>query len=387
MKYLLLLIACVSVAAQKGIPPKEVVNATITTKYAQPMPFKPELVSQLKAPAGYEVIATASGLGKPRMLYAAPNDRLYITRRDAGDVLMLSEPKPDGTFANLTTAVSDFKGVHGITMKDGWLFLLNNNELRRYKLLADGTADMESKQTLINDLPSGGQHSNRTMDFGPDGMLYLTVGSVCNDCVGDKETATVLWVDPKTWQRGIYASGLRNTIGIDWHPKTGELWGLDNGSDYKGDNWPPEELNKLVNGADYGFPFGYGKREIDKTREDPGGTTKEEVVAASQPSVMEFPAHAAPIAFQFFTSGGFNGDGLVCWHGSWNRSEPDGFKVERIKFKDGQPVSSEDFLSGFYLKAANQQFGRPTGLVITANGTVFVSDDSNGVIYRIQPKK
>ena len=373
---------------QKGIPVKDVVNINTVTKYAQPVDFNPEMLKNLKVPEGWEVSIAASGLGKPRMLFFGKKGELYVTRRDAGDILLLTDKDNDGKYDEVKTAVADFKGVHGISIKDNYIYGLNNNELRRYKIQPDGTGDDDSKQILINDLPSGGQHSNRTMEFGPDNLIYMTVGSVCNDCVGDKETATILTVDPANFnKRMIYASGLRNTIGIDWHPVTGELWGLDNGCDYKGDTWPPEELNKLVKNADYGFPFSYGKGEVDKTREDPVGNTKEEMAKASMPSMMEFPAHAAPIAFQFFGNNTpFAGDGLVCWHGSWNASNVVGYKVERIKYKDGAPVGKEDFLSGFLINNNTQQFGRPAGVVISAEGMVYVSDDSNGVVYCIKPK-
>jgi glucose/arabinose dehydrogenase len=384
---LVTLLFCIFAIAQKGIPPKDVVNINMVTKYPTQLDFSPELVKTLKVPAGWEVTAVASGLGKPRMLYIAAGGRLYITRRDTGDVVVLSEAGADGKFTDNKTAVSEFKGVHGITIKDGWLFLCNNKELRRYKLREDGTADADSKQTLIDDLPSGGQHADRTIDFGPDGMLYISVGSVCNDCVGDKETATMLQVDPKNWKRITFASGLRNTIGIDFQPGTNDLWGMDNGCDYKGDNWPPEELNKIIRNADYGYPFAYGKREIDKTREDPVGSTKEAAAMASQPSIMEFPAHGAPIAFKFFGNATpFAGDGLVCWHGSWNCSQPEGYKVQRIIFENGMPTGVEDFLSGFLVNNGDKRFGRPAGLAITQDGTVYVSDDANGVIYRVKQK-
>jgi len=371
---------------QKGIPPKDVVKINTATVYAQHVDFTPDMVKNLKVPAGWEVSVAAAGLGKPRMLYFGKPNELYVTRRDAGDILLLTDTNGDKKYDISKTAVTDFKGVHGITIKDGWLYGCNNNEVRRYKIKSDGTADSDAKEVLIKDLPSGGQHSNRTIDFGPDGMLYITVGSVCNDCVGDKETATILMIDPKTWKRSIYASGLRNTIGFDWHPQTGELWGVDNGSDFKGDTWPPEELNRLVKNADYGFPFAYGKREVDKTREDRVGTTKDEVAKMSEPSVLEFPAHSAPIAFQFFGPGtAFNGDALVCWHGSWNATNVVGYKVERIRYKNGQPVAGEDFLSGFLINNNKDRFGRPAGLVIANDGAVYVSDDANGIIYCVKP--
>ena len=320
------------------------------------------------------------------MLYTGPNGQLYVTRRDGGDVLMLKDNNGDGKLEELVTVAADFKGVHGITIKDGWMYLCNNNEVRRYQMNPDGT--LGTVEVLINDLPSGGQHPNRTMDFGPDGMLYISVGSVCNDCKeADKEVATMLQIDPKTWKRTVFASGLRNTIGFDWHPKTGEMWGVDNGRDWQGDKWPPEELNHLIQGGNYGYPLAYGKREIDESREDPAGNSKAEAVKMTQPSVLEFPAHSAPIAFQFFGNATnipaeYAGDALVCWHGSWNTSKPVGFKVQRIKFQNGVPTGAEDFLTGFL--QGDGRFGRPAGVTITPTGTVYVSDDANGVIYAIK---
>ncbi|MBD3583063.1 PQQ-dependent sugar dehydrogenase [Flavobacterium selenitireducens] len=376
------------VNAQRGFPPKEVTSSKSVTKYPEHLDFLPEMVKLLKVPEGWTVKVAASGLGKPRMLYNGPNGEMYITRRDAGDVLMLKDTDGDNVFDDTKTIVAEFKGVHGITMKDGFLYLCNNNELRRYKLNPDGTVG--EKQMLFKDMPSAGQHPNRTMDFGPDGKLYISVGTLCNDCKeSDKEAASMLQVDPDTWKRSIYASGLRNTIGFDWHPQTQELWGIDNGGDTKGNDWPPEEVNHIQQGKNYGFPFAYGKREVDESREDPAGNSKEEWVKNTEPSVLELQAHMAPIAFQFFPAStsvpsGYSGDGLVCWHGSWNRSKPVGFKVQRIKFQNGRAISADDFLEGFLV--GKTRFGRPAGLTITPQGVVYVSDDVNGVLYCIKQK-
>jgi len=374
-----------NLTAQRGIPPKEVTKTKHVTKYAEHIDFLPGMVKLLKVPDGWDVTIAASGLGKPRMLHLGTNGQLYVTRRDAGDVLVLDDKNADNKFDNIKTVVAEFKGVHGITSKDGWLYLCNNNELRRYKMNVDGT--LGEKQMLFNDMPSAGQHPNRTMDFGPDGLLYISIGTLCNDCKeSDREAATLVQVDPKTWKRTIYASGLRNMIGFDWHPQTQELWGLDNGGDAKGDDWPPEELNHIKQGKNYGYPFAYGKREVDESREDPAGNSKRIWVQNTEPSVMELQAHMAPIGFQFFpaTSPQFSGDGLVCWHGSWNRSKSVGFKVQRITYQNGQPTAAEDFLSGFL--NGKTRFGRPAGLAITATGVVYVSDDANGILYCIKQK-
>ena len=374
--------------AQRGIPPKDVTKSLSVTKYAQVMDFKPEMLKLLKVPQGWQVSVAASGLGKPRMLYTSPQGNVYVTRRDGGDVLLLQDRNGDSKFEDLVTVVSDFKGVHGITMKDNWMYLCNSNEVRRYPVKPDGTLDVALGETLIKDLPDGGQHPNRTMDFGPDGMLYISVGSLCNDCKeSDKETAVMLQVDPKDWSRSIYASGLRNTIGFDWHPQTKELWGIDNGGDAKGSDWPPEEINQISKGADYGFPYAYGKQEVDKSREDPAGNTKEAVVKNTKPSVLEMTAHMAPIGFTFFRGASnipqeWAGDGLVAWHGSWNAEKPVGFKVQRIHFENGKAVKAEDFLTGFL--QGDSRFGRPAGITVTKNGTVYISDDAGGNIYAIK---
>jgi glucose/arabinose dehydrogenase len=380
--------------AQRGLPPREKTRSTLVTKYAQHLDFLPPMVKLLNVPAGWEVSIAAYGLGRPRMLYSAPNGKLYITRRDGGDVLMLTDADGDNKFEDLVTVAADFRGVHGITAKDNWMYLCNNTQLRRYKILDDGKLSVEW-ETLINDLPSGGQHPNRTIDFGPDGFLYITVGTLCNDCKeNDPEVASILQVDPKTWKRKPFATGLRNTIGFDWHPVTNELWGFDNGSDGKGNRWPPEELNRITQEGMYGYPFAYGKNEVDQSREDPAGDTKEEWTKNALPSSLDLPAHMAPIGFQFFGAAAnippdFSDDGVVCWHGSWNRSKPVGFKVQRVIFQNGLPTGTEDFLTGFLkpgflMFKRKARFGRPAGVSITSEGVVYISDDVNGVIYAVK---
>ena len=383
-----------SAFAQRGSLPHKKTHTKFVTAYPQQLDFLPVMVKRLKVPDGWQVSVAAYGLGKPRMLCNGLHGELYITRRDGGDVLMLQDKDGDGTLEDVKTIVADFKGVHGITIKDGWMYLCNDNELRRYRLQDDGTVG-DDFETLINDLPNAGQHPNRTIAFGPDNMLYMSIGSTCNDCKeADKEMASIVQIDPATWKRSLYASGLRNTIGFDWNPQTHELWGMDNGGDGKGSKWPPEEMNHIMKDASYGFPFAYGKQVVDQSREDPAGDTKEEYVKGTQPSAMDFTAHMAPIAFTFFNASAnipsdYAGNGLVCWHGSWARRHPKGYKVQRIVFENGQPVRAENFLSGFlhpgflFFKRKTQ-FGRPAGVTVAPSGTVYVSDDANGVIYAVK---
>ena len=374
--------------AQKGTPPVEKTNASVNTNFPQHEVFDESMLSRLKVPAGFMVTIAATGLGKPRMIVFSDNGHLYVTRRDQGDVLQLIDSDNDGRFDQMHTVVSKFPGVHGIAIRDGYMYLISNRELRRAKFQSDGS--VAEPETLIKDLPDGGQHGNRTIAFGPDGMLYISIGSDCNDCnESNPEHATMVVAKADGTVRRIYARGLRNTIGFDWHPQTKELWGADNGTDWRGDDIPPEELNKIREGAHYGWPFIYGKRIPDETREEPVGTTKKQFAEKTEPSVIDFPAHAAPINLLFLSKArnypaDYQDDVLITYHGSWNKKTPDGFKIVRVRFDNGQAGGVDGFLTGFLSSDGRTRFGRPAGLAISPVGNVYVSDDANGVIYCIK---
>ena len=391
---LLILTVCIAlqldVIAQRGQPPKTKTTANVTTNFPQHEDFQLTFLSRLNVPQGFTVSVAAHGLGKPRMMIFDDSGKLYITRRDQGDVLQLTDTNHDGKFDVLHTVVAQFPGVHGITVHDGYLYLCSNRELKRGKLNASG--DVDEMEVLLKDLPDGGQHGNRTLAFGPDEKLYLTIGSDCNDCnESNPEHATILVAKADGTQRKIYARGLRNTIGIDWHPETKELWGADNGTDWRGEEIPPEELNKIVEGGHYGWPFVYGDRIPDETREEPAGATKADFAKTTEAPSMTFPAHSAPINFVFLAKArnfpkDYSDDALISFHGSWNRQNPEGFKVKRIRFENGKPVGEEDFLSGFLSADGKTRFGRPAGIAISPEGDVYVSDDVNGIIYCVSVK-
>jgi glucose/arabinose dehydrogenase len=391
MRHLLLstIVLCtMQVHAQKGIAPKNIFSAAVHSKYPQHLDFKESMARNLKVPEGFSVHIAATGLGKPRIMAITDEGYMYVTRRDQGDVLLLKDKDNDGRFDDLRTVMSKFPDVHGITIYKGDLYLCSSTTLKRAHIQPDGS--LTDTITLVNDLPEGAQHDNRMIAFGPDDKLYISVGSSCNDCAEtNAEKATILVADKDGKHRKIFARGLRNTIGFDWQPQTKELWGADNGMDWRGDTIPGEELNRIVENGDYGWPWVYNNRAVDESREDPPGTTKAAYAKGTVPSVMDFPAHAAPIDFRFIGNApgfpeAYKDDALVAWHGSWNRLNPEGYKVQRILFENGKPVGVEDFFSGFLSADGETRFGRPAGIIISKKGVIYIADDENGVIYSVK---
>jgi glucose/arabinose dehydrogenase len=353
----------------------------------QQLKFDESLLKQLNLPAGFEINVFAKDLGNPRNLAIAPDGTIYVTRREEGDILALRDSNKDGRADTQQTVASGFPYANGITIRQNRLYFVTDRELYVADLRPGGK--ISKPQQLIGDLPDGGQHPNRTLAFGPDGALYVSVGSSCNACdESNEEHATMLRVQPDGSKRTIFARGLRNTIPFGWHPQTGEFWGLDHGTDWRGNDQPPEELNLIQAGQHYGWPFCWGDRQPDVyLSADPEGTTKKEFCAKTEPPVLTYTAHSAPLAMVFYTASQFpaeyRNDAFVTMRGSWNRNPPVGYKVVRLRYENGKPVAFEDFITGFLDDKKLTQFGRPVGIATAPDGSLLFTDDTNGVIYRV----
>ncbi|MUL39009.1 PQQ-dependent sugar dehydrogenase [Gloeocapsopsis dulcis] len=349
--------------------------------------FDEALVQQLRIPAGFQINVFAKDLGNPRNIAIAPDGTVYVTRREQQDVVALRDRNRDGRADEMRTIASNLPFVNGITIHQGRLYYVTDTSLYASNLGRGGTVG--KPQVLINDLPDAGQHPNRTISFGPDGMLYISVGSTCNSCdEPNDEHATMLRAQPDGSDRTIYAEGLRNTIPFGWHPQTKQFWGLDHGSDWRGNDQPPEELNLIEQGKHYGWPFCFGDRRPDVyLPADPEGQSKAEFCATTEPPVLTYTAHSAPLAMVFYTASQFpqeyRNDAFVTMRGSWNRNPPVGYKVVRIRYQNGKPTAIEDFITGFLNEQRNAQFGRPVGIGVTPDGSLLFTDDTNGVIYRV----
>jgi glucose/arabinose dehydrogenase len=364
---------------------QEGVLHTVETNTFRPehQPFTDDMLDRLKVPEGFEVSVFARDLGNARMMAVAENGIVYVTRPEEKDVIALTD---EG--AQPKVIASDLDGVHGIAIRNGRIFLATIHNVMVADLNEDGS--IGKLETIIDDLPDGGQHGRRTLAFAPDGALHVNVGSSCDACFeSTEEKAANLRLNLQDGSRTVFAHGLRNMLGFDWHPETGEMWGVDHGVDHLGDELPGEELNKIEQGTHYGWPFCYGGRQPDWVSFTlPEGMPKDEFCRMKTTGpVLTFDAHASVINIRFYDADQFpeeyRHDAFVTLRGSANRADPAGYKVVHINFENGEPTGAEDFLTGFLSEDSKTEFGRLAGLAFTPDGELLVSEDTNGVIYKI----
>ncbi len=375
--------ASAALAQEQKLP--QGVDVSSSTFRSERRDFSDEYLNRLQVPPGFKVNVFAKDVGKPRMIVVADDGTVYITRR-SNDVVALKDTDGDGKSDEMKVVLKDLPQVHGIALRGNHVYLATPAEVWLSERTEDGS--LAKPRKIAEGLPNGGQHSSRTLGIGPDDMLYINVGSTCNNCIEvNKESATMQRVALDGKSRTTFAKGLRNTLGFGWHPQTRELWGMDHGTDFLGNDVPPEELNHVSEGKDYGWPRCFGQQRIDPTRDKPEGMTREAFCAKTEAAVLDFPAHSSPLGFVFYTGNQFpaayRNDAFVALHGSWNRNPPSGFKIVHVKFEDGKATRFEDFVTGFTLENGAAQFGRPTGLAVAKDGALLLTDDANGVIYRI----
>lgn len=383
-------VLAIAVASRRyWLPERFAVNVPMRAIFGGDAEAAAAAPGDLKLPPGFRLTRFATGLPNARFLrVTARGDVLVSQPREGRIALVHADANGDGVSDGSTVLLSGLNRPHGLALRDGYLYVGEMTAIARVRFDEAARATSGEPERVITGLPSGGNHWTRTIGFGPDGFLYVSVGSSCNVCVEeDPRRATMLRFDPATWKGGVFASGLRNSVGFAWRA-TGdspdaprELIATDNGRDLLGDDFPPCELNRVVEGGFYGWPFANG----DRVKDPDLGAGHEAQIAASLPPIHPFGAHNAPLGITFLeaasTPSAYRGAALVALHGSWNRTSKDGYKVVSLHWDANGSISQRDFLTGFLANEAVR--GRPVDIAQAADGTIYVSDDFTGSIYRV----
>lgn len=367
--------------------------------------------SRLVVPDGFKVNVYATGFSRPRLMTVGEDGSLYVAEEGGNQVSRMIDADGDGIAEKTDVIAQDMPLAHGLEWHDGWLYVSEGNRIERIQD-ANGDSKFEGREVVTTNIPEAVHHVTRTVHFGPDGMMYVSTGSSSNnDPETDPRRAAILRfnpdgsipadnpyatdADPK--RQPIWAEGLRNSVDFISTPD-GKLWANHNGSDDLGNDVPPEKVViNVEKGKNYGWPYCYtpvlgavpaDAKDVQDTRVPFGGRISS--CDQSSPALFTDLAHSAPIGMTMYTATTFpakyQGNIFEAYHGSWNSSQPRDCKVQMIVVKDGVPVSSEPFMTGF--RNSDQEncggaWGRPAGVTVGKNGELFVSDDQNGNIYRV----
>ena len=335
-------------------------------------------VKDIKLPSGFSIEVYARDVKGARSMSQGPGGLLFVGTRGTGNVYAL-QPTQGGK-PRIFTIASELHEPNGVAFRDGSLYVAEVSRVLRYDNIVKSLSMQPQFAVVTDSLPDKEAHGWKFIRFGPDGKLYIPVGMPCNICEEeDKRFGTIMRCGPDGSGLEIYASGIRNTVGFDWHPETKELWFTENGRDMLGDDIPPDELNRAPKkGMHFGFPYCYGKGENNPEYK---GAECDQYTAAE----LELGPHVAALGMRFYTGTMFppqyRGGIFIAEHGSWNRSTPIGYRVMFVQMKNGKPVSYDVFAEGWL--QGSTAWGRPVDVEVMPDGSLLVSDDKADAIYRI----
>ncbi|MFN2502380.1 MAG: sorbosone dehydrogenase family protein [Pyrinomonadaceae bacterium] len=346
--------------------------------------------ARLFVPKGFKVNVFAAGdFQVPRWMALAPNGDVFLADSRADSVIVLRDANKDGVAEQRFIFSNKLSQPFGMAFQNGYFYVANTDSIVRFRYRSGQTAAEGEPERLAELTPGGyNQHWTRNILFSPNGKrMFVSIGSATNVSVeADPKRAAISVYDPDGKNHRIYASGLRNAIGLAWNPKTGELWTAVNERDGLGDDLVPDYVTSVKEGGFYGWPYSYIGQNEDPRRK---GENPELVRKAIVPDVL-LTSHVAALGIQFYTGKMFpkeyQGDAFVALHGSWNRQKLSGYKVIRVRFSNGKLVgnSYEDFMSGWLpSEDSNEVWGRPVGLLVAADGSLLITDDGARKIWRV----
>lgn len=340
-------------------------------------------LGRLHVPPGFKISVYARNVPGAREMALSPGGILYVGTGEE-TVYAIPDNDKDHKGDSVIPMLTGLNHPNGVEFKNGSLYVAEISKVLRYDNIDAQISKPPAPHLVTDKLPDNLHHGLKYIHFGPDGWLYVPVGAPCNVCEQpgkppDWRFATILRLKEPDHALELFSSGVRNTVGFDWDPVSHHLWFTDNGRDFLGDDLPPEELNCAPKkGMHFGFPYCHGKNISDP---DFGSKRK---CSEFTPPELEIPAHHAALGMKFYTGTMFPAEYknciFICEHGSWNSSKKVGYQVSLVRFKNGKAASYETFIDGW-----NQGFtwGRPVDLLVMPDGSMLISDDHAGVIYRV----
>jgi len=337
-------------------------------------------LDRIRLPAGFSISLFSGDVPGARSLALGERGTLFVGTRDTGTVYALRDADGDGRAEAKRVIARGLDQPNGVAFHDGSLYVAEVSRVIRFDRIEESLD--APRFVVVNDgFPKDRHHGWKFIRFGPDGMLYVPVGAPCNVCEStDARYAAILRMRPDGTGLEVFARGVRNTVGFDWHPRTNELWFTDNGRDMLGDDVPPDELNRApAAGLHFGFPYLHGT-----SVRDPQFGTGRDLSKLTLPEI-ELGPHVAALGMRFYTGTAFPADYreqvFIAEHGSWNRSTPIGYRISLVRLRDGHAVSYETFAEGWL--QGRTAWGRPVDVLVHPDGSLLVSDDRAGVVYRI----
>jgi len=349
--------------------------------FAQPNNHQ-DVLNQLSLPAGFSIAIYADNVANARSLALAEDGVVFVGTGKEGKVYALADADHDGIADHRYVIAENLFMPNGVAYKDGALYVAAVNRLLRFDAITQHLNNPPAPVVITDQLPDDKHHGWKYLRFGSDNKLYTAVGAPCNICDPEKDIyASLIRLNPDGSDIEILARGIRNTVGFDWQPDTNALFFNDNGRDYLGDDEPADELNQwTTKGEHFGYPYCHGGNTLDP--EFGAGKKCADYTAP----VWKYKAHIAPLGMRFYTGKSFPADYknqlFVAQHGSWNRTEPQGYRVALVKFKDHKPVAEQAFISG-WLTDKGEVLGRPVDILTLSDGSLLISDDKLGVIYKV----